>query len=80
MPEIIPRGNEAKADKSPVLLFAYGSHKALDGLRRHLIEKSNGLAGQEGLVHHDKRAVGTHKLGKRLQINSFAFWHLATYF
>jgi hypothetical protein len=50
---------------------------AIDGLGGHLIKNMNVLAGEQGCIHEEKRAVGADDIGGRLQVNGLALGQAA---
>lgn len=78
MPKIVPGLREPDADHPPLVLFANRGDKALDGFLGHFVKNAHGLPGKQRGVHDDQRAVSAYELCGGLQVNSFAFRHLAT--
>ena len=73
MPEIGVRTRKTDADVAPVALFPHGSDVALNGFRRHVIEKVHGLARLYGSVQDHERTVRAQSLCVCLELNQFAF-------
>lgn len=79
MPEIVLRGGEAETDEAAILFFADRSDDAVDGVGSHFVEELDPLAGKQRRVHDDQSAVTADELGERLQVDGFAFGHLAAH-
>ena len=80
VPEVVFGGGEAEADEAALIFFADGRNNAIDGFRGHFVEEFDFLAGEQRRVHDDQRAVAADKLRGSLQVNGFAFGHLAAHF
>lgn len=80
VPEVALGSGETDAHKATFLFFADASHEALDGVVGHLIENTDHLAWYERSIHNNQRAVGADVLRKGLEVDDFAFGHVATDF
>lgn len=79
VPEVVLGSSEADAHKAVLLLLADAGDEAFDGFVGHLIENTDHLAWQERGVHDNQSAVGADVLGVGLEVNGFAFRHVATH-
>jgi hypothetical protein len=80
MPEIEVRSGEGNTHKAVFKFLPQGSDVAFHGLRSHLIENPDVLAGDQRRVHKQKRAVGADNIRGGFQINRFAFGQPASDF
>jgi len=80
VPEVVLGSGEAEANEAALVFFADRGDDAVHGFGSHFVKELDPLAGQERGVHNDQGAVATDKLGGSLEVNGFAFGHLAAHF